>query len=141
MTDLILEAGASPSPSFVSRAARLAAPDAAPRRALKVDRRTRLKGLGAALFGEAIGVIGGVQFLPQRNWRSPRTDASYPVQSVLRTGTVEWALNPLQDDQELDSRQSTGSVYWEGAVTVSRAGKPVGRGYFELTGYVKPLKF
>ena len=82
-----------------------------------------------------------VQFFPQRNWRSPRTDASYPVQSVLRTGTVEWALNPLQDDQELDSRQSTGSVYWEGAVTVSRAGKPVGRGYFELTGYVKPLKF
>ena len=82
-----------------------------------------------------------VSFSPQRFWRSPRTDASYPVQSMLRTGSLEWLLNPLQDDQELDSRQSTGSVYWEGGVTVSRAGKRVGRGYFELTGYVKPLKF
>jgi len=85
--------------------------------------------------------VGEVDFLPQRNWRSPRTDASYPVQSALRTGAVEWLLSPLQDDQELDSRQSTGSVYWEGAVTVSREGKRAGRGYFELTGYVKPLKF
>ncbi|KAF3998359.1 lipocalin-like domain-containing protein [Glaciimonas immobilis] len=82
-----------------------------------------------------------VNFVPQRNWRSPRTDASYPVQSILRTGAVEWLLTPLQDDQELDSRESTGSVYWEGAVTISRSGKSVGRGYFELTGYVKPLKF
>ncbi|MGS0740236.1 lipocalin-like domain-containing protein [Glaciimonas sp. GG7] len=82
-----------------------------------------------------------VSFIPQRQWRSPRTDASYPVQSLLRTGAVEWLLSPLQDDQELDSRQSTGSVYWEGAVKVSREGKPVGRGYFELTGYVKPLTF
>ena len=82
-----------------------------------------------------------VSFVPQRLWRSPRTDASYPVQSLLRTGAIEWLLKPLQDDQELDSRQSTGSVYWEGAVTVNRDGKSAGRGYFELTGYVKPLKF
>lgn len=82
-----------------------------------------------------------VSFSPQRIWRSPRTGASYPVQSMLQTGSVEWLLSPLQDDQELDSRQSTGSVYWEGGVTVSRAGMRVGRGYFELTGYVKPLKF
>ncbi|HEU4855398.1 MAG TPA: lipocalin family protein, partial [Nitrosospira sp.] len=48
-------------------------------------------------------------------------------------------LTPLQDDQELDSRQSTGSVYWEGAVTITRDGKPAGRGYYEMTGYVEPL--
>jgi predicted secreted hydrolase len=47
----------------------------------------------------------------------------------------------LQDDQELDSRLSTGSVYWEGAVTVNRNGRRVGRGYLELTGYLKALKF
>jgi predicted secreted hydrolase len=46
----------------------------------------------------------------------------------------------LQQDQELDSRRSTGAVYWEGAVTASRSGKPAGRGYLELTGYFRPMK-
>ncbi|CAH2904256.1 MAG: AttH component of AttEFGH ABC transport system [uncultured Paraburkholderia sp.] len=39
------------------------------------------------------------------------------------------------DDQELDSRQSTGAVYWEGAARVSRAGVDIGCAYLELTGY------
>lgn len=81
-----------------------------------------------------------VHFQPLRTWRSPRTNAVYPIAIKIRTGTIEWQLTPLQDDQELDSRQSTGTVYWEGAVTVTRDGKPVGRGYLELTGYVTPLK-
>jgi predicted secreted hydrolase len=81
-----------------------------------------------------------VEFKPLRTWRSPRTNAVYPVALAIQAGTVAWWLTPLQDDQELDSRQSTGAVYWEGAVTVTRDGKPAGRGYLELTGYVKPLK-
>lgn len=81
-----------------------------------------------------------VRFHPLRNWRSPRTGASYPVATKIETGPISWELAPLQDDQELDSRQSTGAVYWEGAVTVRRDGKPAGRGYLEMTGYVKPLK-
>jgi predicted secreted hydrolase len=44
------------------------------------------------------------------------------------------------DDQELDARASTGTVYWEGAVRAKQAEKPGGRGYLELTGYWKPLK-
>ncbi|HZW13130.1 MAG TPA: carotenoid 1,2-hydratase [Noviherbaspirillum sp.] len=83
---------------------------------------------------------GQVRFMPQRSWRSPRTDASYPVEVRIAAGDMEWQLTPLQDDQELDSRQSTGSVYWEGAVTLTQGGRRVGRGYLELTGYVKPLK-
>jgi predicted secreted hydrolase len=59
---------------------------------------------------------------------------------VIDTGGTRWLLTPLQDDQELDSRQSTGAVYWEGAVGVTRDGKQAGRAYFEMTGYVKPLK-
>ena len=55
-------------------------------------------------------------------------------------GEMRWRLAPLQDDQELDSRQSTGAVYWEGAVIIERNGKPAGRGYFEMTGYLKALK-
>ena len=81
-----------------------------------------------------------VHFAPTRTWRSPHTNAVYQVATTIQTGATVWQLVPLQDDQELDSRQSTGAVYWEGGVTVQRDAKPVGRGYLEMTGYVKPLK-
>ena len=81
-----------------------------------------------------------VSFQPQASWRSPRTGATYPVATTIRTGSTAWQIKPLQDDQELDSRASTGAVYWEGAVTVDRDGKPAGHGYLEMTGYVKPMK-
>ena len=81
-----------------------------------------------------------IRFTPVRYWRSPRTQARYPVEITLEIGQQRWQLRPLQDDQELDSRQSTGAVYWEGAVTLERDGRPDGRGYLEMTGYVKPLK-
>lgn len=80
-----------------------------------------------------------VSFLPVRTWRSPHTDAVYPVAMRIMTKDIEWQLEPLLDDQELDARQSTGAVYWEGAVTVTRDGQPAGRGYLELTGYDKAL--
>ena len=81
-----------------------------------------------------------VLFKPQRLWRSPRTNALYPVASDLHAGSMMWQLRPLYDDQELDANASTGAVYWEGAVTVMQDGRRVGRGYLELTGYSKPLK-
>jgi predicted secreted hydrolase len=81
-----------------------------------------------------------VRFSPQRTWRSPRTNAAYPVATRIDTGATAWTLTPLQDDQELDSRQSVGAVYWEGAVAISRDGKPAGRGYLEMTGYLKAMK-
>ena len=83
---------------------------------------------------------GQVDFMPLRTWRSPRTGTSYPVSETLRTGALTWRLDPLMDDQELDSSQSTGAVYWEGAVAISRDGKTLGHGYLELTGYAKALK-
>jgi predicted secreted hydrolase len=49
-------------------------------------------------------------------------------------------LEPLMDDQELDSRASTGTIYWEGAVSAFKGDAAVGRGYLELTGYWKPMK-
>jgi len=81
-----------------------------------------------------------VSFTPQARWRSPRTHAEYPVATLIATGSERWQLSPLLEDQELDSRRSSGAVYWEGAVTVSRDGKPAGRGYLELTGYFRPMK-
>jgi predicted secreted hydrolase len=81
-----------------------------------------------------------IRFTPVRSWRSPRTQASYPVELTLAIDQQRWLIRPLQDDQELDSRLSTGAVYWEGAVTLERDGRREGRGYLEMTGYVKPLK-
>jgi predicted secreted hydrolase len=80
-----------------------------------------------------------VNFAPQTRWTSPRTGASYPVATVLSTGATTWRLTPLQNDQELDSRRSTGAVYWEGAVRLERDGRPAGRGYLELTGYLQAM--
>jgi predicted secreted hydrolase len=81
-----------------------------------------------------------VDFTPVRTWRSERTNTSYPVSMSVKTGALRWQLNPLMDDQELDSRQSTGAVYWEGAVRLSREGVVVGEGYLELTGYASTLR-
>nr|WP_277872808.1 lipocalin family protein [Paraburkholderia sp. BL17N1] len=67
---------------------------------------------------------------------SPRTalaDAMH-IHPANRT-RLPWHQSGPADDQELDSRQSTGAVYWEGAVRVSREGVDAGRAYLELTGY------
>jgi predicted secreted hydrolase len=46
----------------------------------------------------------------------------------------------LLDAQELDSRSSTGTVYWEGLSDLLDAqGQRVGRGYLEMTGYAKRI--
>ncbi|MDQ6620767.1 MAG: carotenoid 1,2-hydratase [Pseudomonadota bacterium] len=81
-----------------------------------------------------------VRFEPRRTWRSPRTDATYPVAVTLRAAGMTYDLEPLFDDQELDARASTGIVYWEGATRALRDGREVGRGYLELTGYAGAVK-
>ena len=78
----------------------------------------------------------GSRFQPLRTWRSPRTGVEYPVAMQVN----DLRLEPLMDDQELDSRASTGTIYWEGAVRAYRGANEVGRGYLELTGYWKPMK-
>ncbi len=83
---------------------------------------------------------GQVRFTPQRRWRSPRTAVDYPVAMRVNVGGEEYAIEPMMDDQELDSRATTGTVYWEGAVTARQGEREVGRGYLELTGYWKPLR-
>ena len=85
--------------------------------------------------------VDEVRFVPQRLWKSPRTGAAYPVATRVHVGDTAIDLVPLMDDQELDSRISTGAIYWEGAVTALRNGARIGRGYLELTGYAKPLRY
>ena len=83
---------------------------------------------------------GEVEFQPLRRWRSPRTGVEYPIAMRVTAGDLAFDLEPLMDDQELDARGSTGTVYWEGAVRVRSGGKELGRGYLELTGYWSPVK-
>jgi predicted secreted hydrolase len=81
-----------------------------------------------------------VAFEPLRHWRSPRTGISYPVAWRLRIGRRILLLQPLMDDQELDSRRSTGAIYWEGAIRVSEDDRDIGRGYLEMTGYGERIR-
>jgi predicted secreted hydrolase len=76
-----------------------------------------------------------VRFTPQKSWRSPRTGIAYPVAVRVEAGGIELMLEPLMEDQELDSRASVGTVYWEGAVRALDGDRAVGRGYLELSGY------
>lgn len=81
-----------------------------------------------------------IRFTPRRRWRSPRTGALYPVAWRVMTGNREMDIECLFEDQESDTRATTGAVYWEGAVRAVRAGRPIGRGYLELTGYWRRLE-
>jgi len=82
-----------------------------------------------------------VEWQPLRYWRSPRTGIQYPVEWRVRVGGRWLHLVPLMEDQESDSRRSTGTIYWEGAVRAldEEAGE-LGRGYLELTGYGTRLR-
>jgi predicted secreted hydrolase len=111
--------------------------------------RMRARTGGAYYAGGTLRAAGGgarrfmpdeVSFEPLRHWRSPRTGVEYPVAMRVRTGAIVWVIEPMMDDQELDARASTGTIYWEGAVRVLRDGAPAGRGYLELTGYWRPMR-
>ncbi len=98
---------------------------------------------GSLMAFQMRGKDGGIHFASPnsrfrvlRRWKSPRTGVEYPVEMAVN----DLVLKPLIDDQELDSRASTGTIYWEGAVRAFKGGSEVGKGYLELTGYWKPMK-
>ena len=73
-------------------------------------------------------------------WTSPTTGADYPAGwSIAIPGEgLTIALRPTVAAQELDTRATTGVVYWEGSqvVSASRDGRALGgQAYVELTGY------
>lgn len=76
-------------------------------------------------------------------WRSPTTGVLYPSTWLvsLPMRQLRLVFTPVLANQELDTRTSTGNIYWEGAVSITSAdsaGRVVGKGYVELTGYDKP---
>ena len=84
---------------------------------------------------------GEATFSAQRKWTSPLSRATYPVEWMIRTPADFYMVRAVIDNQELDSRASTGAIYWEGlAELIDSNGKKAGRGYLEMTGYAQPLR-
>ena len=73
-------------------------------------------------------------------WVSPETGADYPAGWTIAIPAEDLVieLEPTVAAQELDTRATTGVVYWEGSqvVRATRSGRAVGgAAYVELTGY------
>ena len=84
---------------------------------------------------------GEVTFKPIRSWKSPLSQTTYPVEWMVRTPAGFYTVRAVIDNQELDSRRSTGTIYWEGlSELLSSNGKLVGTGYLEMTGYAAALR-
>jgi predicted secreted hydrolase len=82
-----------------------------------------------------------VQWQPGRRWRSPTSGASYPVEWQVTCPAGRYTVRALADAQELDSRASTGTIYWEGvSELLDGAGRRIGLGYLEMTGYGAPIR-
>ena len=90
-----------------------------------------------------------VRFTPMRRWTSLSSGVTYPVQWAIEvthkpansSQTVRYIVKAVVDNQELDSRQSTGAIYWEGlSELLDSTNMVLGRGYLEMTGYGSPLR-
>jgi predicted secreted hydrolase len=71
-------------------------------------------------------------------WRSPETDAEYPIGWRIEAPTEDLSLFVKAEfaHQENVSRLIPSLFYWEGSVVVTDAdGRRLGIGYVELTGY------
>ena len=103
------------------------------------------------IYGTVVAADGSVRHLDRNaftvevtgRWTSPVTRADYPAGWTVRIPGDDLVidLRPTVAGQELDTRATTGVVYWEGSQVVhaTRAGTPLGgEGYVELTGYARP---
>jgi predicted secreted hydrolase len=90
---------------------------------------------GSRLLGERDIVVEA-----QDRWTSPQTAITWPAgwRLQIQDEGLVIDLRPTAADQELDTRTTTGVIYWEGSQSVraERDGIPVGgEAYVELTGY------
>jgi predicted secreted hydrolase len=81
-----------------------------------------------------------MQIRAARHWHSKKSGATYPMtwSIAIPALRISLVLDPLLDDQELITPQSTRVTYWEGAVGVQGSFNGVavsGEGYVEMTGY------
>ena len=85
--------------------------------------------------------VGQTRLTPMRQWTSAVSGARYPVQWQLVCPAGRFTVRAVIDNQELDSRPSTGAIYWEGlSELIDESGQVLGRGYLEMTGYAQRLR-
>ena len=100
------------------------------------------------IYGTWVAANGDVERIPASDirltatgsWLSPATGANWPSGWRLEIPSkgLNVAISPEVLDQELDTRATTGVIYWEGANRVSgtlNGQKVSGAAYVELTGY------
>ena len=101
------------------------------------------------VYGTEVAPDGSVRHLDRDaftvtvtdHWRSPTTGALYPAgwTVTIPGDDLVIELRPTVAGQELDTRSTTGVVYWEGSqhVRATRGGGVAvgGEAYVELTGY------
>jgi predicted secreted hydrolase len=100
------------------------------------------------IYGTLVAADGTVRHLDRdaftvdvtAHWHSPVSGADYPAGWSIRIPDEDLAiqLRPTVADQELDTRATTGVIYWEGSqvVEATRGDRPLGgQAYVELTGY------
>jgi len=89
---------------------------------------------------------GQFTITPVGTWVSPTTGITYPsgwhiqIRASGDVPAMDLTYTPVIPNAELDTRQTTSVVYWEGDthITGTKGGAPItGSGYVELTGYDK----
>ncbi len=103
-------------------------------------------GSPVSLFGTFINAQGISTKIPESTlkeqvlgtWKSPQTGITYPSGWKLQAAGTVITITPVLQNQELNTTQTTGNIYWEGDCQVSAEvnGATIpGSGYTELTGY------
>jgi predicted secreted hydrolase len=77
-------------------------------------------------------------------WKSNESGGIYPCKWRLKIPRLklELEIKAIVADQEMNTSETTGVIYWEGSVSVKGVLNDQmvsGMGYTELTGYVEPL--
>jgi predicted secreted hydrolase len=100
------------------------------------------------VYGTLVDAAGGTTHLEATDfdlavtdrWVSPATNADYPAgwSIGIPSAALTIRLAPTVAAQELDTRATTGVIYWEGSQAVVASGPDgplTGEAYVELTGY------
>ena len=75
---------------------------------------------------------------PVDYWTSPTSGARYPIawRIEIPDKAISMTARAAIRNQELETNESTRVTYWEGATVLEGTdGRPLGRGYLEMTGY------
>jgi predicted secreted hydrolase len=103
------------------------------------------RGYPVLTYGTLVDAAGTTQHLDSEDvgisqgalWTSPLSRRPYPVDWDVFLRGRDIRLEPTIPNQELDTRPTTGVIYWEGSQIVSDAetGQRIGQGYVEITRY------